>query len=141
MFNSNKQLDIGRSFAGNSSSAMQMSFTWSYQVTILFDSWTTTNAADFGLACVLVAVASYGCECLRGYREQLEQDCREGKKLQAGHKYRTAIAALLFAYSYLLMLVAMTYSYGLFLSLIVGYSIAFTTVTHVNPGAASAGCH
>jgi hypothetical protein len=54
-------------------------------------------------------------------------------RLQNDRSFRTAIAAIYFAYSYLLMLVAMTYSYGLFISLVVGYAIAFMTITHSTP--------
>jgi len=59
---------------------------------------------------------------------------------QSDRNFRTAIAALYFAYSYMLMLIAMTYSYGLFISLVLGYAIAFFTATHSAPQGGAV-CH
>ncbi|KAK6587633.1 copper transporter [Cryptosporidium xiaoi] len=108
--------------------AMQMVFHQSFESSILFDFWKTKNPFDYFVSCFIIILL--GCFTMylssinKGYIREIKKDVRNKSKWKA----RLRSSFLSFFYyllHYLLMLIAMTFNCGLFISVIVGLSLGY----------------
>lgn len=88
---------------------LQMTFHWSTEETLLFESWQTTGPVSFLLSSFIILVAAAGMQILR-FTLSLKPGSAAGLLLYGVHTTT----------SFLLMLLAMTFNTGIFLAIILG---------------------
>lgn len=102
--------------------SMNMSFTWSYKnLCIIFGWWQIKTTMGLILSCLTLTLISITYEWFR-YRLQIYN---RGKSLQGNHQrnsriYASVLYGIQVAFSFLLMLVFMTYNGWLMISVILG---------------------
>eukprot|EP01065_Artemidia_motanka_P011097 TRINITY_DN15970_c0_g1_i1.p1 TRINITY_DN15970_c0_g1~~TRINITY_DN15970_c0_g1_i1.p1 ORF type:complete len:153 (+),score=29.69 TRINITY_DN15970_c0_g1_i1:60-461(+) len=88
-----------------------MTFHWGTHEVLLFDIWVTTGPLSFALSCVVIFTLS---ACAQLFRCHLSGHCTD----------QNATAYTMFAVnttmSLLLMLLAMTFNYGVFVTIVAG---------------------
>lgn len=93
-------------------------------VILFIKAWTLDTRAKFGLACVGVAALGFAVEAVIALRRKLSSPRRLSPYLSAPPSVKRIVSVALFglnlALGYLAMLVAMTYSFELFLCVVLG---------------------
>lgn len=110
--------------------AMQMTFHQSLESVILFESWRTSGWLDYSASCLLVVlmgcfamfVSSANKRYIREVRGRRTEGAGPGKRVVFASMVMTALQYLL---HYLMMLIAMTFNWGLFVSVILGLSVGY----------------
>lgn len=147
---------------------LPMSFEASSDVMVIFSWWRTRTPAQYGLCCFLCGAfgfISVALKVLRRISEQyimLAEDRGEltlifGSFPIFHNAIRGTVAFLNYAWDYMLMLVAMTFNAGVFMSLIGGIGLGFlligdyldyvperrkvASVCECDKGVLSCGCH
>lgn len=111
--------------------AMQMTFHQSFESVILFESWRTSNKLEYFISCLFIALlgcfAMYLSSINKSYiREVINRKRKEGSALNLKIRlFSVIISTIYYLIHYLLMLIAMTFNYGLFISVIIGLSIGY----------------
>lgn len=122
---------------------MHMTFYWSRQVTLLFDSWSTTTWLSYALtllACLIVPAFYQYLEDLR-VRLRLASSAAKASdpiqapllrgKLSAGGKFSAVNLAgsvnfaVNSAIGYMLMLAVMSFNGGVFVAIVVGLAVGY----------------
>ena len=93
-------------------------------VILFIKSWTLDTRTKFGLACVGVAALGFAVEAIIALRRKLSSPRRLSPYLSAPPSIKRVVSVALFGLNltlgYLAMLVAMTYSFELFLCVVLG---------------------
>lgn len=134
---------------------MHMTFYWGTDATILFQSWKTTGPVSYVVALLLVALFGVLHEALTSFRVNytvavkteegvndetalliygLRGRRRSGLRLAVG----SCLYALNAAFSYVLMLIVMTFNLGLCLAVVAGHGIGYQLFGYGRPPIASA---
>jgi copper transporter 1 len=100
---------------------MEMFFAWSTTATILFEGWLTSTWYFYLLSCVGVFVGTVLLEGLRMATQR--QSLGWAKKSMHRQVGEGLLYGVYVSCSYLVMLIAMTYNVGLFLSVVLGHSV------------------
>ncbi|EEA07858.1 uncharacterized protein CMU_029320 [Cryptosporidium muris RN66] len=103
------------------STMMHMTFYQNYNALILFDQWKTYNLATYLLSCLVIILIGFLAVYVSVVKEEIEsrQRCL-GKRI---YILRVFMAFISYFFHYILMLIAMTFNFGLFLSVLIGLSI------------------
>ncbi|XP_062022213.1 copper transporter 5.1 [Rosa rugosa] len=126
---------------------MHMTFYWSKQVTLLFDSWSTTTWLGYALTLLACLIVPAFYQYLEGLRVRLRLASSAGKaaaagsdpietpllraKLAGGGKFSVVklAGAVIFAVNsaigYMLMLAVMSYNGGVFVAIVLGLAIGY----------------
>lgn len=127
---------------------MQMYFTASSRVTILFEGWATKDAGQLFGSMIAIFLLGMAYELLKYWRERLESNnleriknritaqpgtAQEGQKMTypffgQHHLTQTAMHLVQIALGYCLMLIAMTYNVWCFLAVILGSTAGYFLV-------------
>lgn len=121
---------------------LPMSFEATSQVTLLFSSWEAVTASQYAvccLCCIVFGFISIALKVLRRFSDvRLLMAENQGKqKLISGsfpiyhNAIRGFVAFLNYAWDYMLMLVAMTFNAGIFISLLSGIGMGFLLIGHL----------
>ncbi|KAF7456160.1 copper transporter [Cryptosporidium felis] len=110
--------------------AMQMTFHQSYESVILFDIWKTSNSMEYFASCLVIIL--FGCLTMyisaisKKQIMKLRRDKTKREAIGMGEKVTNILITLIYySMHYLLMLIAMTFNWGLFLSVIIGLTIGY----------------
>ncbi|KAL8452068.1 hypothetical protein Emed_001609 [Eimeria media] len=121
---------------------LPMSFEASSRVTVLFEWWDAATLPQYVLSCVSCVVFGYVSIALKALRHTcdmrlaLEEAKGKPRLLLLGsipaapNAVRAVNAFLNYAWDYLLMLIAMTFNVGIFVSLMAGIALGFMTIGH-----------
>ncbi|KAL8442907.1 hypothetical protein Emag_006192 [Eimeria magna] len=121
---------------------LPMSFEATSRVTVLFEWWDTATLPQYVLSCAGCVVFGYISIALKALRHtcdmRLALEEAQGKPRlllldsipAAPNAVRAVNAFLNYAWDYLLMLVAMTFNVGIFVSLMAGIALGFLTIGH-----------
>lgn len=134
---------------------LPMSFEASSQVMLLFSWWNARTAAQYAVCCVCCIVFGFISISLKVLRHVVEmhlvQATYQGRPtLILGsfpvfhNALRGSIAALNYCWDYMLMLVAMTFNTGIFISMLSGIALGFLLIgqylDYVPQSKVAAGC-
>ncbi|OEH76550.1 ctr copper transporter domain-containing protein [Cyclospora cayetanensis] len=119
-----------------------MAFEASSRVLLLFSWWDASTSVQYGiccLCCIVFGFISIALKVLRRMSEmRLLQKEEEGRSaIMLGsfpllhNAIRGSVAFLNYAWDYMLMLVAMTFNVGIFLSMLGGMALGFLAVGHL----------
>ncbi|KAJ1605859.1 putative copper transporter [Cryptosporidium canis] len=110
--------------------AMQMTFHQSFESVILFESWKTSNKFDYLISCFIIILM--GCFTMfissinKKYIKKIRKNRLEHEKFANKVIFTNILITILYYFMhYLLMLIAMTFNWGLFFSVIIGLSIGY----------------
>ncbi|EAK88366.1 copper transporter, 3 transmembrane domain, conserved in metazoa and apiacomplexa [Cryptosporidium len=110
--------------------AMQMTFHQSFESVILFESWRTSNRFDYFISCLFIILM--GCFTMfissinKKYIKEIKKNRVEHENLGIKVICTNVLLTILYYFMhYLLMLIAMTFNWGLFFSVIIGLSIGY----------------
>lgn len=110
--------------------AMQMTFHQSFESVILFESWRTSNWLDYSVSCLIIVLL--GCFTMfvssanKRYIKEIRKRTMGQERLGSKTIFTNVlITALQYLMHYLMMLIAMTFNWGLFFSVIIGLSIGY----------------
>ncbi|PFH38101.1 Ctr copper transporter family protein [Besnoitia besnoiti] len=115
---------------------LPMAFDVSNHALFLFEDWPTVTQGEFVLACIGTCVFGFVSIILKVIRRYVERDlvAKEdaGKtKLLFGcfpvyaNSVRFVVAFVSYTWDYMLMLLAMTFNVGIFLSMLLGFALGF----------------
>lgn len=100
---------------------MHMTFYQNYNALILFDQWKTYNLATYLVSCFVIILIGLLAVYVSVIKEEIESKQRcLGKRI---YILRVFMAFISYFFHYILMLIAMTFNFGLFLSVLIGLSI------------------
>lgn len=134
-------LNVGAAPMNKDGLPLPMSFTASREVLLLFSWWRAESAGQYVLCClccVLFGFVSIALKVLRRVSEMLlfqEEKLGKAKVIFGSfpvyhNAIRGVVAFLNYCWDYMLMLVAMTFNVGIFISLLGGVAIGFLTIGH-----------
>ncbi|OII74697.1 uncharacterized protein cubi_00250 [Cryptosporidium ubiquitum] len=110
--------------------AMQMTFHQSFESVILFESWKTSNRFDYFISCLFIILM--GCFTMfissinKKYIKRIKKNRMEYEKLGVKVIFLNVLITILYySMHYLMMLIAMTFNWGLFFSVVLGLSIGY----------------
>lgn len=110
--------------------AMQMTFHQSFESVILFESWRTSNQFNYFISCLFIVLM--GCFTMlissinKKYIKNINRNKRNYEKLGIKVIFINLLITILYYFMhYLMMLIAMTFNWGLFFSVILGLSIGY----------------
>ncbi|KAH8740421.1 copper transporter [Cryptosporidium ryanae] len=108
--------------------SMQMVFHQSFESLILFDFWKTKNPLEYFTSCFIIILLGWFTMYLSSINKGYIREIKKNREKQINRKVIVYSILLSFCYyflNYLLMLVAMTFNWGLFISVIIGLSLGY----------------
>lgn len=118
---------------------LPMSFEGSSEVMVLFSWWSTRTSTQYAVCCLVCVVFGFVSIALKVLRRKSEHQLMEAEErgeptLILGsfpifhNAVRGTVAFLNYAWDYMLMLVAMTFNVGVFLSVLGGIALGFVLI-------------
>ncbi|KAL7069481.1 hypothetical protein ACR3K2_00790 [Cryptosporidium serpentis] len=104
-----------------SKTMMHMTFYQNYNALILFDQWKTYNLATYLISCLVIILIGFLAVYISVVKEEIES--KKGSLGKGIYILRVFMAFIFYFFHYILMLIAMTFNFGLFLSVLIGLSI------------------